>query len=858
MTARIALLWVALTLLSHAWGLLRPPAPPHSAEDPVPQQCAQAPSTAARQTSPITMRSYGPATDAPRLLLLLPNFSANKALISGLSREHHLRVPDLMHADVDALAGCLRGRGSMDPSHVIGVGQAAPLAAALAAHHPDLVRSVQWVSPRGIAELEGVGEYHLNEAARIAQHWILTALRLGTPHFGALDGLSRYDVPSSLRTAATPRALPDNLRAIAMPAQVLVGALDDARSHARADEYSRLVAHSERIILDAASVASSPGKTPGLIAALREFVDASATAPDATRATPDRQQAATAPFDWANVPPVNGQQLLALLLLLMLATYVTEDLTCITAGLLVARGVLGFWPATLACLLGIFTGDLALYFLGRALGRPALRRRPLRWLLTPAQLARSEAWFDRRGAAVIILSRFVPGSRVPCYVAAGVLGMPFWRFTAFFALAAALWTPLLVALAWLVGERAVRWLEMWGVWGIPLTLGAVLLLYLTIRTITGLSTHRGRRLLYAAWQRRLRWEFWPPWLFYPPIVLYILVLGIRHRGLTVFTAANPAMPAGGFVGESKVAILGGLGLDHPHALPAALLPQGEPTARVAFVEQFVEQHGLGYPLVLKPDAGERGREVAIVRDAPAVLAYLAEHPQPTLVQAFAPGHEYGVFYYRHPDEAEGRILAITDKRPVHVTGDGHRPLESLILDHPRAVFMAPHFLKVHAARLDEVPAAGEEIPLVEVGTHCLGCLFLDGKAMQTPALAQAIDQLSRRYDGFYFGRYDIRTPSSEDFAEGHNFKVIELNGVTSEATSIYDPGNSLLEAYRVLMHQWRLAFEIGAANRARGIRPSSIGELLAMLRAARAAARVPPASSDAEDRRDPLHQPPGA
>ena len=48
------------------------------------------------------------------------------------------------------------------------------------------------------------------------------------------------------------------------------------------------------------------------------------------------------------------------------------------------------------------------------------------------------------------------------------------------------------------------------------------------------------------------------------------------------------------------------------------------------------------------------------------------------------------------------------------------------------------------------------------------------------------------------------------------FKVIELNGVSSEATNIYDPRGTLWAAYRTLFRQWRLAFRIGAANRALG------------------------------------------
>ena len=67
-----------------------------------------------------------------------------------------------------------------------------------------------------------------------------------------------------------------------------------------------------------------------------------------------------------------------------------------------------------------------------------------------------------------------------------------------------------------------------------------------------------RRLLLATWLRISRWEYWPPWLTYLPVVGYVMWLALRHRSLTLFTAANPAMPAGGFVGESKFEILRGL------------------------------------------------------------------------------------------------------------------------------------------------------------------------------------------------------------------------------------------------------------------------------------------------------------
>jgi hypothetical protein len=143
--------------------------------------------------------------------------------------------------------------------------------------------------------------------------------------------------------------------------------------------------------------------------------------------------------------------------------------------------------------------------------------------------------------------------------------------------------------------------------------------------------------------------------------------------------------------------------------------------------------------------------------------------------------------------------------------------------------MARFHLKKHENDLHCIPANGEKIKLVEVGTHCRGAMFIDGASIKTPALEEKIDEISKSFRGFYFGRYDIRTPSIESVKQGRDFRVVELNGVTSEATHIYDPQNSLLNGYRVLLKQWRMAFEIGALDRERGLEPVSVRHLLRLL-----------------------------
>jgi hypothetical protein len=123
-----------------------------------------------------------------------------------------------------------------------------------------------------------------------------------------------------------------------------------------------------------------------------------------------------------------------------------------------------------------------------------------------------------------------------------------------------------------------------------------------------------------------------------------------------------------------------------------------------------------------------------------------------------------------------------------------------------------------------VLTAGEPLKLVEAGNHAQGCIFRDGMRLNSPALEQCIDEISRRLTGFFIGRYDIRYASEEDLRAGRNFQIVELNGAAAEAASIYDSRNSLLSAYRTLFRQWDLVFAIGTENRARGCVPMKISD----------------------------------
>lgn len=503
------------------------------------------------------------------------------------------------------------------------------------------------------------------------------------------------------------------------------------------------------------------------------------------------------------------------LLLIALTTLITEDLACIGAGLMVAHGTVEFLPAAAACCVGIFVGDMGLYLLGRYLGRPAVKRAPLRWVFTEEDLVSGEEWFRRRGWPVLVISRFVPGTRLATYVAAGVLHGHAGRFAGYVLLAGLVWSPLLVWFAARLGGPALEHFSQYETHSLLAAAGAVIATWLVVKLAIPLGSFRGRRLLVGAWRRWTHWEFWPLWMFYPPVVVYILWLGLRHRCLTLFTAANPAIPGGGLVGESKAAILG--------RLPAASVAAFRLVQSAAEVTEF--------PVVLKSEAGQRGLGVAVVRTPAEAAAYFRKPRGPTIAQEYVAGHEFGVFYYRFPNADRGRIFSIAEKRMPTVTGDGRHSLEWLILSDERAVCLARFFLHRHRQQLDQVPAAGAVVALTELGTHCHGAVFGDGTAVNTPALEAAIDRISQQMAGFFIGRFDIRTPAVADFQRGENFKIIELNGVTFEATHIYHPGASVWAGWRTLFTQWRITFAIAAQNRARGHRPLTLRDVWRLVQA---------------------------
>lgn len=504
-----------------------------------------------------------------------------------------------------------------------------------------------------------------------------------------------------------------------------------------------------------------------------------------------------------------------------LATFVLEDVAAVGAGLLLATGGIS-WPAAIAaCFLGIWMGDAGLYGLARYAGRGWFERSSLRRF--GPRVAESERWFAERGTPILIFSRLVPGARLPTYLAAGFLRVPLPRFLLVTGIASCVWTVAVLFLAQTLGSQLANWLGTYRHEGL-LLLGAGVVLFAALRLLRRLFMDFNRRRFLTRLERWRHWEFWPAWMFYPPVGIYCAWLALKYRGLTVPTASNPGIFSGGMVGESKMATLGDLiATSREFTAEAGLIEGDSAAARLRSLGEIRARLGLELPFILKPDVGQRGVGVKLIRSLEQAEAYLRQTSAPLVVQRYAPGPcEVGIFYYRFPDESRGHIFAITEKLFPVLTGDGKSSVTELVWRDRRARFMADKYLRRFSGRRNEVLAAGEQLKLVEAGNHAQGCIFRDGMRLCTPELESRMDDISKMLSGFFIGRYDIRCASEEDLMAGRNFQIIELNGAASEATSIYDARNSVFAAYRTLFRQWDLVFSIGAANRDRGCPPTEL------------------------------------
>ncbi len=349
-----------------------------------------------------------------------------------------------------------------------------------------------------------------------------------------------------------------------------------------------------------------------------------------------------------------------------------------------------------------------------------------------------------------------------------------------------------------------------------------------------------------------QWEFWPFWAFYAPVYGQLVASALRNGAFAHFCCANPGIPYGGLLEYSKNSLTRPIAKEF---LPATV--EVPASADAAELLRSATEIGVSFPMIVKPDRGERGFFVEKIDDQPALDDYvlrmhlflreldlrgLHADKERLLVQEYVTEREeFGVMWVHHPDWECGRITSIVHKQLLSVVGDGRRSLGVLVHEDERAAYHESMLREVYSERLSEVPSSGELVPLVEIGNHSRGATFRNATPLADDALVETMTPLAHAIPGFSLGRFDIRAAGLDALRSG-DFKVIEVNAVNSEPAHIYDPANRLRDAYGDLLAHWRMVEAVAKAHRRDGCTPptfrdlrGAVGRHAARLGAARAA-----------------------
>jgi hypothetical protein len=341
-------------------------------------------------------------------------------------------------------------------------------------------------------------------------------------------------------------------------------------------------------------------------------------------------------------------------------------------------------------------------------------------------------------------------------------------------------------------------------------------------------------------------ERMPKWLNLVPMVLQWCWLGLRHRSLTLPSAANPRITAGGLVGDTKSEYFTSMGpLARARVATWALITvAGDDVLHAA--RTAMDENDLDFPIVAKPDLGWCGFGVRRIDDAAQLADYLAHYPagEALMLQRYLdePG-EAGIFYVRDPQQARGWLLGILLRHYPRVIGDGSSTVAQLVAGDLR-LQRALRDGDKHECHFDaeQVPAAGESVRLSLIGSTRVGGLYEDGGELKSEALLAVIDAIARDMPQFHIGRFDVRYRTLQDLRRGR-FTIMEVNGAGSEAVHAWDPKYSLRQTYRMVFAKQQLLFALGAANRARGHKPVGMLALARhWLRQQKLISRYPPSN----------------
>ena len=107
---------------------------------------------------------------------------------------------------------------------------------------------------------------------------------------------------------------------------------------------------------------------------------------------------------------------------------VPEELPIVASGALAHEQIVRWWLVLPLCWLGVLSGDVVLYTVGRYWGEKILDWRVVRRVLRRERETYLLNAYRRHGVKIVFVARHVMGLRAAAFLTAGIARLPFWKF----------------------------------------------------------------------------------------------------------------------------------------------------------------------------------------------------------------------------------------------------------------------------------------------------------------------------------------------------------------------------------------------------------------------------------------------
>jgi len=160
-----------------------------------------------------------------------------------------------------------------------------------------------------------------------------------------------------------------------------------------------------------------------------------------------------------------------------------SEIVLIPAGYLAQQGEMNIAVIFIAALSGSLAGAFVNYFGALLIGRRILMRFGKYFFIPSSAMEKMDAFFLKHGPISTFTGRLIPGIRQLISIPAGLSRMRLLPFTLYTALGAGIWSMVLIALGYILGEKK----ELIALYLHQITLGVlgalVLLLFFYIRRL---------------------------------------------------------------------------------------------------------------------------------------------------------------------------------------------------------------------------------------------------------------------------------------------------------------------------------------------------------------------------------------